>query len=107
MVEGGIVVGQVTASLDGLERRHLAALRALIVKENAGRDYAGALNEVRRAIDDALKEWNDHDLAETQPACRNPATHKAHNRFPGNGDVPPWCTGVNEQGSGPDWKGPS
>lgn len=65
-VEGGIVTEQVTASLDGLTRSHLGKLRAVIV------DAAGdtQLNEIRMAIDVALKEWNDHDAARDDVALR-------------------------------------
>lgn len=65
-VEGGIVTGQVTASLDGLTRVHLGKLRALIVQAEHDTD----LIEIRIAIDDAAKAWNDHESARDDVAFR-------------------------------------
>lgn len=38
----------------------------------------------------------------TQPACGNTAPHLAHFGF-AQQSGPPWCTGVNKEGSGPAW----
>jgi hypothetical protein len=77
-VEGGIVTEQVTASLDGLSKQHLASLRAVIVQHPLDAE----LIDIREAIDDALKAWNDYDTAASArrhgacAACGNALTHR-------------------------------
>lgn len=57
------------------------------------------------ALSDRLLEIdNENPNSNSQPACGDTRPHKAHNGF-GVTSGMPWCTGVNEEGSGPDWEG--
>lgn len=59
-----------------------------------------------RAVREGLPEYaglvDPVAPAPRQPACGNLNPHKAHNGFATENDSPPWCTGVNAEGSGPD-----
>lgn len=60
-IEGGIVTGQVTASLDGLTRAHLRALREVVVEHLRTGNYDQTMVDIREGIDAATREWDAHD----------------------------------------------